>query len=75
MLRDPLRSNTHYHIPVLSPGVPIKLHSDSTFDHYKVPVDSGVTMVSGATIIACRKVGMEAACLGPSGCKYNDESK
>ena len=57
----------------LSPG--LKLHSDSKFDYYKVPVDSGVRMVEGATVTACRKVGMEAACRGPSGCKWNDETK
>ena len=60
---------------VLSPGVPIKLHSDSTFDYYKVAVESGVRMVEGATTTVCRNIGMEATCPGPSGCGYNDESK
>ena len=62
-------------MPVLSPGASIKLHSDSTFDYYKVKVDCGVTMVKGASPTACRAVGMEAACPGPSGCSANDESK
>ena len=57
----------------LSPG--LKLHSDSQFEYLKIPVDSGVTMVEGATSSACRKVGLEAACQGPRGCKYNDETK
>ena len=59
----------------MSPGGSVKLHSDSTFDYYKVKFDSGVTMLTGATTAACRKVGMEAACPGPSGCNVNDESK
>ena len=62
-------------MPSLSLGVSIKLYSDSTFDYYKVQVDAGVTMVEGATVTACRKVGMEAACDGASGCRFNDESK
>ena len=57
----------------LSPG--LKLHSDSKFDYYKIPVDSGVRMVEGATSTACRKYGLEAACVGPSGCSLNDETK
>ena len=58
-----------------SPGGSTKLHSDSTFDYYKVEVESGVTMVEGATVTACEKAGMTAACYGKSGCRWNDESK
>jgi len=58
----------------LFPGV-FKLHSDSQFEYYKVAVDSGVRMLEGATVTACRKYGLEAACTGFSGCVYNDESK
>ena len=56
------------------PGV-FKLHSDSGFAYYKIAVDSGVRMVEGATSTACRKMGMESSCLGPRGCRYNDESR
>ena len=59
----------------LSPGSIRLLHSDSKFRYFKVAVDSGVTMVKGATSTACKKAGMEAACMGPRGCRYNDESK
>ena len=62
-------------MPVLSPGRSIKLHSDSTFDYYKVEVEAGVKMVEGATSIACERLAMRAVCVGPSGCRWNDESK
>jgi hypothetical protein len=58
----------------LSLGVS-KLHCDSQFDYFKVVVEPGVRMVEGATVTACTKEGMEAACKGPRGCTYNDESK
>ena len=61
--------------PVLSLGGPIKLHSDLTFEYYKVPFDSGIRMLEGATTAACRKLGMEAVCRGQSGCRWIDESK
>ena len=59
----------------MPPGRSIKLHSDSTFDYYKVEVEAGVKMVEGATSTVCQNVGMKAACMGPSGCRYTDESK
>ena len=62
-------------MPVLSPGRSTKLHSDSTFDYFKVKVEAGVRMVEGATTTVCEKIGMSAVCQGPSGCNYNDESK
>ena len=58
---------------ILSAGVS-KLHSDSTFNYYKVAVDAGVKMMEDAIATACRKGGMEAVCPGPSGCHFNDET-
>ena len=57
-------------MPVLCPGASTKLHSDSTFDYYKVAVASGVRMVE-ATTVTCRHNGMQAACKGPTGCNAN----
>ena len=67
-------------MPALSAGVSIglqdsKLHSDSTFDYYKVAVDAGVKMMEAAIATACRKGGMEAVCPGPIGCHFNDETR
>ena len=61
-------------MPALSAGVS-KLHSDSTFNYYKVAVDDGVRMTEDAIATACRKGGMEAVCPGPSGCMYNVETR
>ena len=50
------------------------LHTDSSHGYWKVPVDEGVTMMSGATTATCRKHGMDAVCPGRPGCISSDES-
>ena len=50
------------------------LYEADNFHYYKIPVAFGTTMKNGEVSRACSTVGMEAVCVGPSGCKYNSDN-
>ena len=50
------------------------LYEADNFHYYKIPVAFGTTMKNGEVSRACHSFGMEAVCMGPSGCKYNSDN-
>merc|ERR1712064_111768 len=50
-----------------------KLYTDSEYEYYKVAVEEGKQLSTGAVSETCEKVGMTPVCSGPDGCKYTDE--
>ena len=53
----------------------VLLHNSSGYEYYKVPVRHGETLVEGKVSETCARVGLQAVCVGPVGCKYTDTSK